>query len=300
MPKGGTAKSRPSLLWSLTMHILVFGGTGKTGAPAVKRLIEKGHAVRVFTRAPAKVVAGATPVTGDLDKPETLTSVFAGVDAVLMVLMVNPAEQARGLAIVAAATTAGVKRIGLLSLVHGEGTEVVPFYASKKVIEAAMRESGLEWTVVRSAGFFQTDAGLKGDIVDKGIFSPPLGSCGINRIDTRDVGYALAEALTRTPFVSGEHRIFGPETLTGDICAATYAKLLGRPVRYIGDDLDAWAAFKKDGFPPWSLNALRHMYAATQKIGMKPELGEAKSAVLPPQQITFEDFARELVAGWQK
>lgn len=285
----------------MAMQVLVFGGTGKTGGPAVKRLIEKGHMVRVFTRSPEKAAAlGATAVAGDLDKPETLAGAFANIDAVLMVLMVNPAEQARGLAIVAAAKAAGVKRIGLLSLVHGEGTDAVPFYASKKVIEAAMRASGMEWTVVRSAGFFQTDGGLKADIVDKGLFSPPLGSCGINRIDTRDVGYALAEALTRTPFVSGEHRIFGPETLTGEICAATYAKLLGRPVRYIGDDLDAWAAFKKDGFPPWSLNALRHMYAATQKIGMKPEPGEPKSEILPPRQIRFEEFARDLVAGWQK
>jgi uncharacterized protein YbjT (DUF2867 family) len=276
------------------MNILVFGGTGKTGTPAVRRLIEKGHAVRVFTRRP-----GVAGVTGDLDKPETLRGALDGVDAALMVLMVNPAEQARGLAIVAAAKAAGVKRIGLLSLVHGPGTEMVPFYASKKVIEAAMRDSGLEWTVVRSAGFFQTDAGIKADIVDKGVFSPPLGSAGINRIDTRDVGYALAEALTQEPFVSGEHRIFGPETLTGEICAATYGRLLGKPVRYIGDDLDAWAALKGSAFPPWSLNALRYMYAATQKTGMKPEPGEPRSTIMPPHPIRFEDFARELVATWQ-
>ena len=121
----------------------------------------------------------------------------------ILILAVNPNEQARGLAAVEAAKTAGVKRMVFLSLVHGPGTEKVPLYQSKLAIESAFKQSGMEWAVVRSSSFFQSDAGLKADILDKGIFSTPIGSVGINRIDTRDVGYAVAETMTKEPFETG-------------------------------------------------------------------------------------------------
>lgn len=283
------------------MVTLVFGGTGKVGSVAVKHLVDKGRTVRVFTHSPDKLSALPSNVEaaqGDLDNPDTIPSAFADVDEMILILAVNPNEQARGLAVVEAAKAAGVKRMVFLSLVHGPGTEKVPFYQSKLAIEAAFKESSMEWAVIRSSSFFQSDAGLKSDILDKGVFSAPIGSKGLNRIDTRDVGYAMAEAITRDPFETGEFRVFGPDPLTGESISAIYTKLLGKPIRYGGDDLEKWAAFKGDAFPPWSLNALRHMYAATQQTGMKPEDGEQKCSLLPDKLITFETFARELVGTW--
>lgn len=283
------------------MATLVFGGTGKVGSVAVRHLVEQGKTVRVFTHSPEKAAAlpsGVDAVLGDLDNPETILPAFDGIDEMILVLAVNPNEQDRGLAVVEAAKAAGVKRLVFVSLVHGPGTELVPFYRSKKAIEAAFMDSGMDWAVIRSSSFFQSDAGLKSDIIDKGVFSAPIGSQGVCRIDTGDVGYAVAQALLKQPFESGEFRIFGPEPLTGEGIAEIYSRLLGKPIRYGGDDLDAWAEFKKGGFPEWSLNALRPMYAYTQKCGMKPDPGEQKSDLLPDTLITFEEFASDLTRGW--
>lgn len=283
------------------MVTLVIGGTGKVGSVAVRHLVKKGRIVRVFTHSPEKAAAlpeGVEACIGDLDQPETIPPAFDGVDEMVLILAVNPKEEDRGLAAVEAAKAASVKRLVFISLVHGPGTEEVPFYRSKKVIEAAFMQSDMEWAVIRSSSFFQSDAGLKSDIVDKGIFSAPIGSTGVCRIDTRDVGYAVAEALTKEPFETGEFRIFGPEALTGESIAGIYTKLLGKPIRYGGDDLEKWTEFKKGGFPEWSLNALRPMYAYTQKCGMKPEPGEQKSDLLPEKLIAFEEFATELTKNW--
>ena len=283
------------------MVTLVFGGTGKVGSVAVRHLVEKGRNVRVFTHAPEKLSALPSSVeaaVGDLDDPQTIPPALEGVEDMILILMVHPSERARGLAVVEAAKAAGVKRMTFLSLVHGPGTEKVPFYQSKLAIEAAFKQSSMEWAVVRSSSFFQSDAGLKADILEKGVFSAPIGSLGVNRIDTRDVGHAIAEAMTKEPFETGEFRVFGPDALTGDSIAAIYTNLLSKPIGYGGDDLDKWAAFKGGSFPPWSLNALRNMYAAVQQIGMKPEEGEQKSSLLPERLITFEEFAEQLVRGW--
>jgi uncharacterized protein YbjT (DUF2867 family) len=197
---------------------------------------------------------------------------------------------------VAAAKRAAAKNIVFLSLVQGPWSESIPFYKSKLAIEAAIWASGMNWAVVRSAGFMQTDAGLKADILDAGLFTPPIGDVGVARIDTRDVGYAVAEAVLTQAY--GEFRVFGPEILSGDRVAEIYAKVLGKPVKYLGNDLDRWAEFKGSAFPAWSLNALRCMYAYSQKIGMRPEPGEIQCRLLPSKMRTMEECATELKAAW--
>jgi uncharacterized protein YbjT (DUF2867 family) len=279
--------------------VLVFGGTGKVGSAAVRRLAQQGQRVRVFTRSPEKVAAlgsGAESFTGDLDASDDLGPAFDGIDRVILILGVHPHEQARGLAVVAAAAKAAVAKIVFLSLVQGPWSESIPFYKSKLPIEAAIRESGMRWAVVRSASYFQTDAGLKSDILDKGLFTAPIGSKGVNRIDTRDVGHAMAEAVLGD--CAGDVPIFGPETLTGPSVAATYSRVLSRPVQYAGDDLAAWAALKKDAFNPWQIAALSAMYGYIQREGMVPPPGYPKPAILPAQQVRFEDYARELAKSW--
>ena len=283
------------------MAILVFGGTGKVGSVAVRHLAKKDFKIKVFSHSPDKLNTlpeNIEPVIGDLDQQDTIAPAFNDVDTMILILGVHPAEEERGLAIIDAAKKANVKRIASLSLVHSPGTERVAFYRSKLSIEAAFKNSDMHWSIIRSSSFFQSDALLKNDILDKGIFSAPIGSLGVSRIDTRDVGYAMAEVVAKPAPESQEFRIFGPESLTGESIARTYTRLLGREIRYGGDDLEAWAEFKKDGFVPWSLTALRTMYGCVQKNGMKPEPGETKSHLLPDQMITFEAFASELTKNW--
>ncbi len=281
------------------MVTLVFGGTGKVGAVAVKRLADSGQKVRVYTRTPEKVAAispKAEAYTGDLDNPGDLAAALRDVDSVVLITQVNANEEARALPVVKGAKKAGVKYITFLSLVQGPWSDSIPFYKSKLAIEAAIRESGMAWSVVRAAGFMQTDATLKSEILEKGVFSPPIGDVGVARVDTRDVGYAMAEAvLTKA---EGEFRVFGPEVLSGDKVAAIYTRVLGKPVKYLGNDLERWAAFKNGAFPPWSLNALHNMYAYSQRVGMVPEKGEAQCRLMPAQLRTFESFVTELKAAW--
>jgi len=109
----------------------------------------------------------------------------------------------------------------------------------------------------------------------------------------------MAEAISNPSSQTQEFRIFGPEALTGDSIAQIYTRLLGKEIRYGGDDLEKWAKFKEGAFVPWSLNALRTMYGCVQKHGMKPEAGESKSNLLPNEMITFETFATEMVNSWR-
>ena len=284
------------------MSVLVFGGTGKVGSVAVRHLIEKNLKVRVFSHSPDKfnkISKQVEIIEGDLDNPNTIPPALVDIEDMILILGVHADEQERGLSVINAAKNSNIKRIIYLSLVHDPGTERVPFYKSKLVIENEFKNSHMNWSIVRSSSFFQSDALLKKDILYKGIFSAPIGSEGVYRIDTRDVGYAMAQATINKFNDNHEYRLFGDDPLTGKGIAEIYSRLLDKKIMYGGDDLDKWASFKKDGFPPWSLNSLRIMYGCVQKNGMKPYPAEKKCHLLPEKLISFEAFASELVNSWQ-
>ena len=283
------------------MSVLVFGGTGKVGSVAVKHLINDGLKVKIFSHSPDKfnkISKQVEIIEGDLDNPNTIPPALVDIEDMILILGVHADEQERGLSVINAAKNSNIKRIIYLSLVHDPGTERVPFYKSKLVIENEFKNSHMNWSIIRSSSFFQSDALLKNDIVDKGIFSAPIGSQGVYRIDTRDVGYAMAKATINKFNENQEFRLFGDDSLTGEGIADIYSRLLDKNIIYGGDDLDKWASFKKDGFPPWSLNSLRIMYGCVQKNGMKPFPGEKKCHLLPEKLISFETFATELVSSW--
>jgi uncharacterized protein YbjT (DUF2867 family) len=53
--------------------------------------------------------------------------------------------------------------------------------------------------------------------------------------------------LLEDDFPPGAYSLVGPETLGGRQCADIWASELGRPVRYVGGDKDAWhAAFARN------------------------------------------------------
>ena len=268
-------------------------------ARTFRRLAQGGRPVRVYMRIPEKVptiLPEVEPIRGDLDNPGDLAPILGDVETVVLITGVHANELARGLSIVEAAKRANVRRIVFISLVQGPWSDSIPFYKSKLAIEAAIWASGIKWVVVRSAGFMQTDAGLKADILEAGLFTPPIGDVGVARIDTRDVGNDVAEAVLTD--ADGEFRAFGPEVLTGGQVANTYAKVLGMEVKYLGNDLDRWAKLKASAFPAWSLNALQNMYAYSQRVGMKPEPGELPCRLLPAKLRTMKSYAAELKASW--
>ena len=197
------------------MTILAIGGTGRVGSAVVQRLAEEGVPVRVLSRNPDKVAnlpAGAQAVIGDLDKPETLAPIFEGVSAMLLSLTVDPYEEARGLAAVEAAAAAGVKKVVHIAVKNYDGSDSRVFYQAKLTIEKRIRELGLTLVSIRPANFFQSDSTLKGYILDQGVFPPPIGSKGVDRLDARDVGYAAAGALLTSDFDGQDVDLYGPET----------------------------------------------------------------------------------------
>jgi uncharacterized protein YbjT (DUF2867 family) len=281
------------------MKILVIGGTGTVGSAVVERLAKRGEAVRVLTRSANKAGAlpkGAEAAVGDLANPASLAEPMAGADAVFLLTPVHPEETRLGLNGVEAAKAAKAGRLVYMSVFGAESAADVPHFIGKVPVEAAVRESGLPWTILRPNYFFANEEQLAPSIA-RGVYPQPIGEVGVNGIDVGDIADTAVIALTGSAHEGQTIPVAGLDILTGPSMASTYAKHLGREVRYGSDDFDAWSArMAEHGLPDWLVRDLRAMFAYIQRHGQRATDAdhEALRRVLGREPRRFDDFAAEL------
>lgn len=286
------------------MRVLVTGGTGTVGTQVVQALVARGVDVQVLTRDATKAAAlpgGATGVQGDLLDPGTVRRVFSAVDGVFLLNAVSQTEAQEALMAISGMRLAKVPHVVYLSVHQVDTAPWLPPFGAKIGVEAALKGSGLPWTVLRPDNFFQNDYWFKDVLLKHGVYPQPLGDVGTSRVDVRDIAEAAAVAFT-TPGHQGQtYDLVGPDVLTGADIAAAWSKALGRPIQYGGNDLDAWEQQSLAYLPPWMVFDFRLMYHHFQTHGLKAssETIERLTRLLGHTPRRFEAFAAETAAAWR-
>lgn len=287
------------------MKVLVVGGTGTVGSEVTRQLLEHGGAsVRVMSRHAdkSKLKLPVEAMQGDLERPATVAPAFKDMDAVFLLNTLSQSETTQGLAGVEAARKAGVKKIVYLSVYMPPGSESIPHFASKIPVEQAVRDSGLDWTILRPNNFYQNDLGLREAIVNHGVYPQPIGNRGVTRIDVRDIANAAVNAFHDQGHEGATYPLNGPRAWTGEETARVYGENLGRTVTYGGDDVDAWGRQVSAFLPEWMVHDLQIMYRFFQERAFQatPEELELQRTVLGHDPRAFETYAWELAPEWRK
>ena len=154
------------------MKLLVFGSTGGTGRELVAQALDQGHSVSAYARDPAKIKdlqhSSLKVVRGDVLDLPAVEDAVAGQEAIFSTIGAGAGRttlrQEGTRNIVEAMQRKGVKRlISLSSLGVGESRANLPFFTRYIVVgvflrhafadhesqEAVVRESSLDWTIVR-------------------------------------------------------------------------------------------------------------------------------------------------------
>src|SRR3712207_4280244 len=130
------------------MKLLVTGGTGLLGGALLPLLLAQGHEVRCMVRESSTGVRRLDPervelVRGDAGSSEDLYRALSGVEAMVHAAGIEYAPQ-----VVEAARRAGVGRLVMVGSTSVHST--YEFRSGSKLrMEKLVRESGLEYTLVR-------------------------------------------------------------------------------------------------------------------------------------------------------
>jgi uncharacterized protein YbjT (DUF2867 family) len=286
------------------MHVLVTGGTGTVGSQVVRELLARNIEVSVLTRDASKsstLPPGVKAVVGDLGEAETVRRIFQGVDGVFLVTVVSPKEAHEGLMAVTGMRLAGTKRAVYLSVQDADTAAWLPHFGAKVGVEGALKVSGIPYTILRPNNFHQNDYWFKDAILQYGVYPQPLGSIGASRVDVRDIAEAAAIAFTEPGHEGQSYDLVGPDLHTGETTAQVWSRVLGKEIRYGGDDLEAWEKQFLQYMPEFMVFDFRQMYDFFQKQGFRgsPEMIARQTTLLGHAPRSFEAFAEETAAAWK-
>ncbi|GBR05687.1 SDR family oxidoreductase [Acetobacter oeni] len=289
------------------MTILVTGSTGTIGTQVLAFLDGHGAEVQALTRTPGKAhfPAGVTVVQGDLSDIDSVRAALQGISTLFLLAPNAPDELTQAMLTLDAARAAGVKGIVYLSVFKGDAYADVPHFASKMTVERMVHATELPVTILRPAYFIQNDLRQKDALLGGGVYGMPIGERGISMVDIRDIGEAAAKELLRreraaAPLPCETYELVGPDVLTGATISALWSDVLGRPIGYAGNDLDALEERLKSFGPAWLACDMRLMMRRYQQDGAIATDGEiARLATLlghPPR--SYRDFAEAAAAAW--
>ena len=154
------------------------------------------------------------------------------------------------------------------------------------------------------AYFMQNDLMYR-DALKAGIYPQPIGGVGVAMVDIRDIADAVVAELLRReraphPLPRTTIELVGPDTLTGAEVAAIWASVLGKDVRYGGDDLATFESQAAGMMPGWMAHDIRLMLRAFHRFGMIPGKDSRATfeALIGHPLRSYRAFAQEAAANW--
>jgi len=225
------------------VKVAIIGGTGFVGSYIVDALLDAGHEPHVLVRSGSEGKlhrADECRVTsGDLESQEAIDATVSGCDAVIYnvgILREFPRQgitfealQYRGAEAVAqAAKRAGIRRFLLMSA-NGIDSAQTRYQTTKLKAEAAIRNSGLDYTIFRPSVIFGDPRGtmefatqLYEEMVRVPMpavgfhtgLSPAHGDVLMSPVHVRDVADAFVNALTDESTIGKSFVLGGPEVVS--------------------------------------------------------------------------------------
>jgi uncharacterized protein YbjT (DUF2867 family) len=276
--------------------ILVTGATGLNGGELVRRLSERGVAVRALVRNPGKAGELASLpkveiVEGDMARPETLAGPLQGVERAMLISSSDPAMLDVQSNFITAAVKAGVKHIVKLSGIMPELASPFRFARMHGEIERRLEASGLAFTHLRAGEFMPAYFRQVPSIVAKGAFFLPMEDAKIASVDVGDIAEAAVAALTGSGHEGKIYPLTGPAALSMAEVAEKLSAATGKTIRYVNvAPEDAKRAQLAAGVPPFLADALAELFAERRK-GKEAQASRVIETIIGRRAASFDEFA---------
>jgi uncharacterized protein YbjT (DUF2867 family) len=223
--------------------IVVTGATGHVGGELVAQAAERSLPVRAVTRRPDAVAfpPGVEVVYGDFDEPASIDAAFGGADRAFLMSAQPPGSAAaptHDLLLAQAARRAGVGHVVKLSVLDGgAGDDAIGLW--HREAEAAVVDSGMDWTMLRPGRFMTNALGWAPMIRQGDTVQIPFASTPAVPIDPADIAAVALAALTGDGHRNVAYQLSGPQVLTPADELRILAETLNRRLRIIEPEIQS-------------------------------------------------------------
>lgn len=286
------------------MHAIT-GITGKVGGAAARALLASGQKVRAVVRDADKArpwaALGCEVAVAEMEDADALARAFAGCTGVFVLpppcfdpLPGFPEARASIAAVRQALEAARPARVVCLSTVGAQATQP-NLLSQRSLMEEGLSPLPLPLALLRPAWFLDNLAWDVAPARERGVlpgFLQPLDR-PVPMVSTLDVGRVAAELLQEDWQGRRVVELEGPARVTQHEIAATFARVLDRPVHAEAVPRQTWGAlFREQG--------MRDPVPRIQMLDGFNEgwiAFEGDAASVRKGRVTLEDVVRQLVAG---
>lgn len=266
-----------------TRTTLVIGGSGKTGRRVIERLAARNLPVRNGSR------SGEPPF--DWENAATWPAALKNIEAAYITYFPDLAAPGATVAIQSfteLAVKSGVRRLVLLS---GRGE------AEAQRCEQIVRDSGVEWTLVRASWFAQNfseshflEPVLAGEV------ALPVGRVGEPFVDADDIADVVVAALTDDRHAGQLYEVTGPRLWTFADAIAEIGRATDRDIRYVTISSAEYASALTAAQLPRDFVALI-TYLFTEVLdGRNASVADGVTRALGRPPRDFADYVRDTAA----
>jgi len=187
--------------------------------------------------------------------------------------------------------TGSGKRVRRLVLLSGRGEE------EARVSEQTVRDSGVDWTILRSSWFsqnFSEDYLLEPVLV--GEVALPAGNVPEPFVDAEDIADIAVAALTEDGHAGQLVELTGPRLLTFADAVGEISQAAGREVRYVPVSMQRYAsALAEHDVPAEFVSLLTYLFSEVLD-GRNAHLTDGVERALGWAPRDFTDYARDAAA----
>jgi uncharacterized protein YbjT (DUF2867 family) len=215
--------------------VAVTGAAGKTGRAIVAALSRRGVRTRALVHRPEQAAAGIPGAAGsvavDLADADAVASAVDGCDALYLIAPnMHPDEPGLAGCVIQACRDRGVRRVVYHSVIHPY-VPAMPHHVGKAEVEAMLQESGLDWTVLQPASYFENAYGVWDLVRGEGRWPLPYAAkAPFTPVALVDVAEVAASTLTDPRHLFATYELAGPEVLTTADMAEIAGAVLGLDV----------------------------------------------------------------------